>query len=143
MSKRSYKGLILNIILVILVLNVGILGYRLTKAPVDLVEVTLNKKIISPHGDLSLTIHNYGFRSISFGSYESIYRVYDNDTIKRVKYPENVAWAASLSIIAPLIGSATEKVYTDHLEPGNYIVMKEFKIDGSGEYSKMVSFKVR
>ncbi|MCB2173342.1 hypothetical protein KQH65_11440, partial [archaeon] len=76
MSKRSYKGLVLNIILVILVFNVGILGYRMTKDPVDLVEITLNKKVISAKEDLTITIHNYGFRSISFGSYEPIYRVY-------------------------------------------------------------------
>ena len=143
MSKRSYKGLVLNIILVILVFNVGILGYRMTKDPVDLVEITLNKKVISAKEDLTITIHNYGFRSISFGSYEPIYRVYENDTIKKVKYPENVAWEASLHIIAPLIGSSTENVYTDHLEPGKYLIKKNFKIQGYGEYYKIVSFRVR
>ncbi len=126
MSKRSYKGLILNLILVVLLFNVGVLCYRLTQDPGELVEITLNKKVISSNEDLTITIHNYGFRSISFGSYEPIYRVYENDTIKKVKYPENVAWEASLHIIAPLIGSATENVYTDHLESGNYLIKKEF-----------------
>ena len=143
MSKRSTKRIISSIILIVLLFNVGVIAYRITKDPVDLVEITLNKKVISTKEDLTITIHNYGFRSISFGSYEPIYRVYENDTIKKVKYPENVAWEASLHIIAPLIGSATENVYTDHLEPGNYLIKKDFKIDGFGEYYKIVSFSVR
>jgi hypothetical protein len=80
---------------------------------------------------------------VSFGGYETIYRMYDNNTIKKIKYPENVAWEASMTIIAPLISSSRENVYTDHLIPGNYIVMKEFKIHGYGEYYKLLSFTVR
>ena len=143
MSKLNKKRLILNIFLVILVFNVGVIGYRLIQTPDDLVKITLNKKIISPKEDLTMTIHNYGFRSVSFGGYETIYRMYDNNTIKKIKYPENVAWAAILYTSAPLIGSAKDNIYTDHLEPGNYLVMKEFKIRGYGEYYKIVSFSVR
>ena len=55
----------------------GVLGYRLTKAPVELVDITLNKIVISPGESLTMTINNYGFKWISFGTYEDIYRVYD------------------------------------------------------------------
>jgi len=44
MSKRNLKGLVINGLLIILVFNVAILGYRLTRAPVDLVVLTLDKK---------------------------------------------------------------------------------------------------
>jgi len=131
-----------NIVLVILVFNVGVLGYRLTRAPVELVDVTLNKISISPGESLTLTINNYGFKWISFGTYEDIYRVYDNGTIQKFRYPDNVAWAAVQTLIGPLIGSTSERVYT-RLEPGNYFVKKDFDIQGYGHYYKIASFTVR
>ena len=143
MSKRSIKGLISNIILVILVFNVGVLGYRLTQDPIDLVEIKVDKKSISPREDLHLIIHNYGFRSVSYWGCEPIYRIYDNDTIKRVKYPENVASAAISYSVFPLIDTARVNIYTDHLEPGNYLIKRNFEIHGYGENYKIVSFAVK
>jgi len=112
----------LNIFLVILLLNVGVIGYRLTQDPDDLVEITLDKKSISPREDLHIIVHNYGFKGVFYGGGESIYRLYANDTIKHVKYPENVAWSLIYYKVNPLIGKARVNIYTDHLEPGNYLI---------------------
>ena len=138
----SRRQIVVNIILVILVFNVGVLGYRLTRAPIELVDVTLNKIAISSGEELTMTIHNYGFKWISFGSDSDIYRVYDNGTIQKFRYPENVAWDLILHKIVPLIGSGKERVYT-RLEPGNYFVKRDFKIQGYGHYYKIASFTVR
>ena len=142
MSKRNLKGLVINGLLIILVFNVAILGYRLTRAPVDLVVLTLDKKTIGYNEDLTMTIHNYGFRWISFGTPYAIYREYENGTIEKFKFPENSAWTAVEIIIGPLIGDYEQRIFT-RLEPGNYFVSKEFEIDAYGEYSKTVSFTVR
>ena len=132
----------MNIVLVILVFNVGVLGYRLTKTPVELVEVTLNKITISTDEELTITIHNYGFKWISSGSDSDIYRVYDNGTIQKFQYPDNFAWNLMLYKIVPLIGSKSERIYA-MLEPGNYFVKKDFDIQGYGHYYKIASFTVR
>ena len=142
MSKRNLKGLVINGLLIILVFNVAILGYRLTRAPVDLVVLTLDKQAVGYDEDLTMTIHNYGFRWISFGTPYAIFREYGNGTIEKFKFPENSAWAAVEIIIGPLIGDYEQRIYT-RLEPGNYFVSKEFEIDAYGEYSKAVSFTVR
>jgi hypothetical protein len=142
-SKRSIKRLILNIFLVILLLNVGVLGYRLTQDPDDLVEITLDKKSISPREDLHIIVHNYGLKGVFYGGGESIYRLYANDTIEHVKYPENVAWSLRYYTVYPLIGNARVNIYTDHLEPGNYLIKWDFKIRGIGEFYKILSFTVR
>ena len=138
----SLKQITVIIVLVILVFNVGVLGYRLTRAPVELVDVTLNKITISPGEELTMTIHNYGFKWISFGSDSDIYRVYDNGTIQKFRYPDNVAWDLLLHNIIPLIGSERELVYT-RLEPGNYFVKRYFEIHGYGQYYKIACFTVR
>ena len=142
MSKRRLKGLVINGVLVILVLNVAILGYRLTRAPADLVVLTLNKKTIGYDEDLTMTIHNYGFRWISFGTPYAIYREYDNGTIEKFRFPENSAWAAIQILIGPLIGDYHQIIFT-RLEPGNYFIVKDFEIDAYGEYSATVHFSVR
>lgn len=137
----SRRQIVVNIVLVILVLNVGVLGYRLTRAPVELVDVTLNKITINPGEELTMTTHNYGFKWISFGSDSDIYRVYDNGTIQKFRYPDNFAWNLLLHSIVPLIGSKSERVYT-RLEPGNYFVKKDFEIQGYGHYYKIACFTV-
>ena len=143
MEKRKYKGLILNIILVVLVFNVGVLGYRLTKKPDDLVEITVDKKTISHNEDLYIIIHNYGFKGVIYGGGAPIYRIYNNDTVKQVKYPDNVASAAINYGALPLIGKKRAYVYTDHLEPGDYLIKRDYKIQGYGEYYKFTCFTVR
>ncbi len=132
----------LTIIVVVLVLSVGVIGFRLTRKPFDLVEITLNKRIVDQDESLTLTIHNYGFNWVQFGSIYEIYREYDNGTLRKFEFPDNYAWTAALGEIAPLIGSNSQKVFTN-LEPGNYYVRKAFTIVGIGNFHKTASFTVK
>lgn len=137
------KKRILKLSIIVLILLPGlILGLRLTKKPVDLVKLSLNHKEVRPNDDLVLTLDNHGFRGITLGYRIRIYREYSNGTLGEVKYPSNVAWPAVESNIIPLIGSHKEKVYIRHLEPGEYLLKKNFRIKGRGTYSKTIELTV-
>lgn len=130
----------------LLLLSVSIIGFRLTREPTDLVSITLDKKEVNSSEALSLRIRNFGFKSVHFGSEYEIFRVYSNGTIKKVMFPDNFAWAASLYETGPLsglFGSYNQNVYFKHLEFGQYYVVKEFTIVDIGEYSKTVDFTVK
>lgn len=120
-----------------------ILGFRLTKDPVELVEISLNKKEVNPSDNLVLHIKNKGFKWLEFGSRYWIYRKYSNGSIKEIKFPPLLAWTAEINNIGPIIGSYQQIIYIKHLEPGDYFVTKEFTIKGLGNYSKSVEFTIK
>ena len=62
--------------------------------------------------------------------------------VTEIEVTLDLAWTAGLTQIAPLVGSYSQKVYTD-LEPGQCYVLKEFTIDDLGEYFRKISFTVK
>ena len=117
-----------------------ILGYRSTRDPFDLVEVSLNKKEVPPGDDLTLTLSNYGFKAVGFGEAYGIYREYPNGTLKEVDFP--YAWTAGYYMIGALIGEFKQRIVTEHIDLGEYLVEKEFDIQEVGSYSKVVPLTV-
>lgn len=126
----------------LIVLSASGIGLRLTRDPVDLVSVTLDKKEVSPNEKLTLRINNHGFKPVWFGSRYELYQKYDDGTVRKIMRDPNYAWTAERTVIAPIIGSYSQNIYTD-LEQGHYFVSKEVTIVDVGEYSKTAEFTIK
>ena len=61
------KRLLILLLSALILVPSLILGYRATKDPKDLVEISLNHKEVTACDALVLTIKNNGFRAIGFG----------------------------------------------------------------------------
>ena len=102
MDRKRFLILLLSALILVPSL---ILVYRATKDPIDLVEISLNRKEVTASDALVLTIKNNGFRAIGFGQQYWIIREYSNGTVKEVEFPPYLAWEAWEMVIMPLIGS--------------------------------------
>ena len=129
--------LLLSVILV----PTSILGYRRTREPVDLVRVSLNRNNVTTDDDLVLKIENNGFKWIQFTPQYWVYQLYSNGSTREIHFP--FAWDSSINNLAPIIGRYHQSIYIKHLETGDYMLKKEFKIrDGTVTYTRTFEFKV-
>jgi hypothetical protein len=133
------RRLVLFIAVLLFLTPVSILGFRMTRTPEELVPMTISKTTIKTSEDLTLSVINNGFKPILFGDDYEIHCVCVNgsDIDVTVDFVSN----GVVAHLAPLVGSYSQSIRTEY-EVGRYYILKDYTIQGLGEYSKTINFTI-